>query len=132
MKKVRELFSPSQGFGLASLTKGSGLTDFMSRFSASLSSTHKDDFIEETKKELAETVHFERSKVGVLDRSLGFQEQVEHERFAKELLGAVTSEEFLEEFLEDLGTPNQEETKEEYLVRAKDRFMRFFDKKMEG
>lgn len=132
MKKLRELLSPSQGFSLASLTKNSGLTDFVSRFATSISSTHKDGFIDTTKKELAETVHFERSKTGVLDKSLGFQEQVEHERFAKELLGAITSDEFLDEFMDDLGTPKQEETKEEYLARAKDRFMRFFDKKLEG
>ncbi len=132
MKKIRELLSPSQGFGLASLTKDSVLTDPMSRFAESIASTHKDGFIDATKKELAETVHFEQSKVGVLDRSLGFQEQVEHERFAKRLLGAVTSDEFIGEFMDDLGAPKQEETKEEYLARAKDRFMRFFDKKMEG
>ncbi|HRL21704.1 MAG TPA: hypothetical protein PLG97_07620, partial [Alcaligenes sp.] len=109
MKKVRDLLSPSQGFSLASLTKDSGLTGFVSRFVTSVSSIHKDSFIDTMKKELAEAVHFERSKIGILDKSLGFQEQVEHERFAKELLVVVTSDEFLDEFMDDLGTPKQEE-----------------------
>ena len=62
-----------------------------------------------------------------LNKGMASISSSDSDKLSADLVNHVVSEEFLEKLVDDVGEPKQNETKEEYLARAKADFMKLLD-----
>ncbi|MCX5592538.1 hypothetical protein [Alcaligenes endophyticus] len=94
-------------------------------FTESLPQSVKSSFVELAKKEMQSPAVFAAMGEASISSS-------DSGKLSTELVNHVVSEEFLGQLVGEVGEPQQNETKEEYLARAKADFMKLLDGKTEG
>ena len=94
-------------------------------FTENLPQSVKASFVELAKKEI---------QSATLAKAMGTAaiSSFDSDKVSTELVNHVVSEEFLGQLVGEVGEPQQNETQEEYLARAKADFMKLLDGKTEG